>query len=50
MISLGNYAKDGAHNWGGFADIESLIVYYLGAHFMNIWDPSFGKIQKTLHP
>ncbi len=37
-------AKDVSYNWGGFAHIESLVVYCLGAHFMNIWDPSFEKI------
>ena len=40
--------KDGSHNWGGFAHIDSLDVYCLGAHFLNIWDPSFGKIQKDI--
>ena len=40
--------KDGSHNWGGFAHIESMVVHCLGAHFMNIWDPSFGEIQNDL--
>ena len=40
--------KDGSHNWGGFAHIESLVVHCLGAHFMNIWDPSFGKMQNDI--
>ena len=40
--------KDGSHNWGGFAHIESYVSYCLGAHFMKFWDPSFGKMQKDI--
>ncbi len=41
-------AKDGSHNWGEFAHIQSMVGYYLGAHFMKVWDPSFGKMQKDI--
>ena len=41
-------SKDGSHNWGGFAHIESYVSYCLGAHFMKFWDPSFGKMQKDI--
>ncbi len=40
------YVKDGTHNWGGFAHIESLVVYWSGAHFTNILDPPLEKYRK----
>ena len=35
--------KDGSHHWGGFAHIESLVVYCLRAHFSEYLGPLLWK-------